>query len=227
MLLTNYQDFISRVEELGFLPFSGIADGMPSLASETPGNIWHTGDDQTDPWRWKDRACEEKRLAFGCLLGGNKGFIAPRLYPAFLTACRPEESMEERYSDGLVSQTVWELWKLFQDRRTLDTSEIRRLMGVTRKKGSSRVDSAAAELQKHFCITVAGSRQKLDRSGQPYGWRINVYELVEDWVPDEWLTVNAFSDREEAQAAILDIGQAMGSGIDRNKLAKALGFIRR
>jgi hypothetical protein len=235
--LLRYKDFLDRVEELGFMPFSGIVDGLPSLVGETPVQIWHTGDPETDPWRWKDIAAEEKRLAFGCVLGGNKGFIAPRLYPVFLAACRPSEHMEERRYSGMVSQTVWELWKLFEDRKVLDTSEIRSCMGVKGKKGGGKVDSAIVELQRLFQITVAGSRQKIDKKGQPYGWHINVYERVEDWVPSEWATAGACGkngiscgadgslipmDRYTAIETILDIGVKNGHNVDRDKLAKAL-----
>ncbi len=245
-MLLRYKDFLDRVEELGFMAFSGIVDGLPSLAGETPAGIWHTGDAETDPWRWKDIAAEEKRLAFGCILGGNKGFIAPRLYPVFLAACRPSEHMEERYGNGMLSQTAWELWKLFEERKVLDTSEIRSCMGVTGKKGSSKVDCATVELQKLFQITVAGSRRRIDKKGQPYGWYINVYERVEDWMPGEWINAGIVSngspaagadcfagsdnpdaavmDRDEAVEMILDLGVRNGKNVDRSKLARALGF---
>ncbi len=240
MKLLSYSDFIDRVEELGFMAFSNIVEGLPSLTGETPMEIWHTGDPETDPWRWKDRAAEEKRLAFGCVLGGNKGFIAPRLYPAFLAACSPSEQMEERRYSGLVSQTVWELWELFEERRVLDTSEIRSSMGVTGKKGGSKVDSAIVELQRLFYITVAGSRQKIDRKGQPYGWFINIYERAEDWMPREWSISSGSADsgksmndcystdmdKDEAIDAILEIGIKNGNNINRNMLAKALAFHR-
>ncbi len=220
--LCRYEDFLHRVEELGFMAFSRMLDGFPSLAEETPGKNWYTGDNETDPWRWKDRAAEEKRLAFGCILGGHKGFIAPRLYPLFYTACRPQQSMEERRYDGLVSQSAWELWKFFEQGRPMDTGEIRRSLGVTKKKGSSRVDSAISELQQQFYITVAGSRQRIDKFGQPYGWRINIYERVEDWAPREWLKDSSDLDRMGAVETILDTGVKNGVNVDRGRLGKML-----
>ncbi|HEX2947845.1 MAG TPA: hypothetical protein VHT96_18050 [Clostridia bacterium] len=223
MQLLKYDDFLNRVEELGFMAFSDILEGLPSLNSETPGRSWHTGDGETDPWKWKDRAAEEKQLAFGCILGGNKGFVARRLYPVFYAACRPRQSMEERRYDGLVSQAAWDVWKLFGEHGELDTGEIRRLAGVVKKK-AGRTDSAIKELQQNFYITVAGSRQKTDRLGQPYGWHINIYSKVEDWAPSGWLDAKPGMDRDEAIEEILDIGTANGKNIDRDKLARILGF---
>lgn len=225
MLLLKYEDFLDRVEELGFMAFSDILEGLPSLTAETPGRIWHTGDSETDPWRWKDRAAEEKRLAFGCMLGGNKGFVAGRLYPAFYAACRPRQSMEERRYEGLVSQAAWNVWKLFENNRELDTGEIRRLAGVTKKKGS-RTDTAVRELQQNFYITVAGSRQKIDRLGQPYGWHINIYSKVEDWAPSDWLDTRPALSRREAAEEILDTAAANSRCVNRDKLAHVLGFDR-
>ena len=220
--LERYEDFLNRVDELGVMAFSRILEGFPSLAAETPERIWHTGDYDTDPWCWKDRAAEDKRLAFGCILGGNKGFVSAKLYPVFYAACHPVQSMEERRSEGLVSQTAWELWKLFEDKKSLDTGDIRRQLGVSKKKGSSRVDAAISELQQYYYITVAGSRQKTDKFGKPYGWHINVYEKVEDWAPQPWMEGISALSRAEAVETILGVGTAAGKNVDRDKLAKIL-----
>ncbi len=225
-LLVRYEEFLERVEELGFMAFSNILEGLPSLAAETPERIWHTGDPDTDPWRWKDRAAEEKRLAFGRILGGNKGFIAERMYPVFYAACHPRQSMEERRYDGLVSQTAWELWKLFEEGKILDTGEIRRQMGVSKKKGAGRVDAAVGELQRYFYITVAGSRQKTDKTGMPYGWHANVYDRVTAWAPASWMEGCQLIKKEEAVDEILDLGVSNGSKPDRSKLARVLGLIK-
>lgn len=37
---------------------------------------------------------EEKGLAFGCILGGHKGFVSPRMYSIFYAAFHPKEPME-------------------------------------------------------------------------------------------------------------------------------------
>lgn len=222
--LTKYEDFIDRVDEVGFMTLSHLLPGFPSLTGETPGNIWHTGDWETDPWRWKDRAAGEKKLAYGCILGGHRGFISARMYPIFHRAFHPREHMEERRAAGEISQHVWQLWQLFETQTLLDTGEIRRRAGVTKKKGGGRVDSAIAELEKRFYITVVGSRQRLDRLGQPYGWHINVYDRVENWIPAGWLDCDPRMDRDDAREAILDAGAAIGRNVDRDELAKKLGF---
>lgn len=222
--LCNYQDFLERVNELGFMPLSGILSGLPSLSEDTPKEIWHTGDPDTDPWCWKDRAAEEKRLAFGCILGGHKGFVSARMYQVFYIACHPEESMEERQASGYVSQTTWRLWQLFEKKTSLDTADIRHEMDVSKKKGGSKVDTAIKELQQQYYITVAGNRRKTDKYGNPYGWPANVYDKVINWVPAEWMKGNLGLLREDARNTILDAGVAIGNNISRIELAKVLGM---
>ncbi len=224
IILKSYEDFIKRVDELGFMSLSDILPGLPSLSEETPEENWHTGDPDIDPWRWKDRAAEEKRLAFGCILGGNKGFIAPRMYSIFYKAYHPEEHMEERREEGQVSQTVWQLWQLFEEKTLLNTSEIRQELGVTLKKGGSRADKAISELQQLFYITVAGSRRKTDKYGQPYGWPANVYDRVLNWAPREWMELNTGLSREEARELILENATVIGRNIETGSLKRVFSL---
>ncbi len=221
--IKNYGEFIERVNELGFMPLSDILPGLPSLAAETRKEAWHTGDFDTDPWCWKDKAAGEKQLAFGCILGGHKGFVSSGMYPYFYACCRPEETMEERWRQGVVSPEVKELWKLFETKTLLNTSDIRREAGVG-KKGGSKVDRAIVELQKHYYITVAGNRRKIGKSGEPYGWPANVYDRVVDWAPAGWLDKCADLEKAEAGCYIIDTGLKMGNNLKEADLRKVLAI---
>lgn len=222
MALITYQDFLERVDQLGFMPLSCMVPGLPSLSEETLPESWHTGECDTDPWCWKDRAAEEKRLAYGCIVGGRKGFVSARTYPLFYAAYHPVESMEERWASGRVSRTTWQLWQLFEGENPLDTSDVRRAMGVTAKKGGSRVDASIQELQRDYYITVAGNRRKVSKHGQPYGWPACIYERVIDWSPENWMSGTPSTESEEARERILDIGMAVGGDLSRKALAQAL-----
>ncbi len=224
LMLKNYDDFLKRVNELGYMFFSEVLPGFPSLTGETPAEQWHTGDMDTDPWWWKDRAAEEKKLAFGCILGGHKGFISPEMYPYFYRAFQPEEHMEERRYNGEVKEAVWELWQLFERKTLMSTSDIRNELGVSKKKGAGRIDSAIKELQQHFYIAVSGSTQKKDRLGQPYGWRINVYDKALNWAPPEWIEKGRELSLEEAREKILKTGTDISCNVTEGQLVKVLGI---
>jgi len=160
-LLNSYDDFIDRVETLGFMALSRILPGLPSLGDETIESHWHTGLDN-DPWLWKDRVAGEKRLAYGCILGGYKGFVAQRMYPIFYAAFHPEQTMPERWMRGTVNQITWKLWQLFDERRVLNTSQMRKIIGV---KYKNAIDTAAKQLQHEYYITADGSEQKISNKG--------------------------------------------------------------
>ncbi len=221
--LKNYNEFIERVNELGFMALSDILTGFPALTAETRRETWHTGDPDTDPWRWKDRAAEEKQLAFGCILGGHKGFVSPWMYPYFYVCCHPEETMEDRWRNGVVSPEVRELWKLFERKTLLDTSDIRHEMGVGRK-GGSKVDNAIVELQKHYYITVAGNRRKLGKSGEPYGWPANVYDKALNWAPADWLDQGSDLEKSEAGCYIIETGVKISNNVKEAALRKVLSI---
>jgi hypothetical protein len=220
-----YQDFLRKVEELGFMPFSHILDGLPAFPQYTIQKNWFTDDPDIDPWLWKYRAPQEKKLAFGNILGGQKGFISSRMYPVFYTAFHPRESFEERWEEGLVSTTTRKLWQLFENYGKLSTSDMRRTLGVTVKKGGSRLDASIKELQRDFYMTVNGATLKTDKHGRQYGWYENIYSRVLDWAPVEWRVTESGLSREEAKREILFSALAINDQLDRNKLAKKLGII--
>jgi len=216
MTLTTYSEFLQRVETLGFMALSNLLPGVPSLAAETPASLWHTGL-ETDPWRWKDRAAEEKRLAFGCILGGHKGFVAARLYPVFYAACHPALTMPERWAAGSVSQATWQVWQLFEKNGTLNTHQVRKLV----RDGAER---ATQELQRDYYITVCGNERKISANGLPYGWPSNRYCRVLDWAPPGWLVELPGWEPSAAQETILEEGVAMSQGVERKSLARKLGW---
>lgn len=225
MKLITYQDFLKRVDELGFMSLGDRA--FPALFEEVENGWANTDDPETDPWRWKDRIAQEKKAAFGCILGGHRGFVSARMYPLFLAAYQPEEAMELRRAYGKINQTTWQLWQLFEANIALSTDEIRLEMGVSRKLGGSRVDASLRELQRGYYITVAGSKRKISKRGEPYGWPSCVYETVDSWAPEDWIRGIDKIDPLEAREEILDAGMAMGMFSSRDELAEKLGFVRR
>ena len=220
-MLTTYDDFIARVETLGFMPLSHLLPGLPSLGDETPKNLWHTGLD-TDPWRWKDRAAEEKRLAYGCILGGHKGFVTRRMYPVFYAAYYPSYDMPERWERGTVSQWTWQVWQLFEENSAINISQVRQSLGVSRKQGASAVDRAIEQLQQEYTITIDGNDRKVNAKGEFYGWPVNRYRRVLDWAPDGWLDSARDLSAREARELILDSGVSMSDELNPQDLAKKL-----
>ena len=222
-MLITYEDFVARVESLGFMALSPILPGFPSLGSETPVSLWHTGLD-TDPWRWKDRVAEEKHLTYGCILGGHKGFITQRMYPIFYTAFHPVPSMPERWANGLINERTWQLWQLFEKEGTLNISQVRQILSVSRKQGASVIDVSIQQLQHEYYITVDGNDRKVSSKGAFYGWPVIRYSRVMDWAPTGWLDSAKDWPVVEARELILNDGITMSDGVNRQDLAKKLAL---
>ena len=222
-MLSTYEDFIARVESLGFMALSPILPGFPSLGGETSENLWHTGLD-TDPWRWKDRAAEEKRLAYGCILGGHKGFVTQRMYSIFYAAFHPMASMPQRWANGSINGRTWQLWQLFEKEGTLNISQVRQTLSVSRKQGASGVDASIQQLQHEYYITVDGNDRKVSSKGEFYGWPVNRYSRVVDWAPAGWLDSAKDWPVVEARELILEDGIAMSDGVNHQDLAKKLAL---
>ena len=94
---------------------------------------------------------------------------------------------------------------------------------MTQKQGGSRVDAALVKLQQEYYLTVAGSRRKLARDGQPYGWPANTFDRVPNWAPEGWLKDTGKIHPDDAWEVILDVGQTLGPTVKRSDLAHALG----
>jgi hypothetical protein len=205
------------------MALSNLLPGMPSLGGETPESHWHTGLD-SDPWRWKDCVAEEKRLAYGCILGGHKGFVARRMYPIFYAAFHPQLSMPDRWTSGTVNQITWRLWQLFEEKGRATISQVRQTMNTNRKQDAHAVDSAIQQLQHEYYITIDGNERKVSASGEFYGWPVNRYCRVVDWAPAGWLDGSEEWSAGEARELILDDGMKMSDGVDRQALLKKLGW---
>ena len=221
--LKTYKDFLERVDELGYMPLSSHPAGLRSLAEETASESWHTDTPETDPWQWKDRAATEKQAAYGCVIYGQKGFISARLYPFFYAFYHPAQTLEERYAAGELKQTTWQAWQVLE-KGALLSGELRRALGVGPHSGAGRVDASLQELQREFWVAIAGSRQKLAKNGQPYGWPNSVYDTVQRWAPPAWFDAGGRITRLEARETILATGLAHGPNVTRAGLAQALGL---
>lgn len=224
MIIKTYTEFIERVEELGFMPFSSIIEGWTSLTEETLENQWHTGVDETDPWQWKDRAAMDKKLAFGCILNGNKGFVSKKWYSFFYSAYHPDESFDVRWESGKLNNSVIKVWQLFSDGSGLGTDEIRNNLSVSGKAASGSLDKAICFLQQEYFITVSGNKRKLNKKGEPYGWPVNTYARVEDWVPSDWDYRIRLGEKKESREKILQMIYNNCARPDIKRISKVMGF---
>lgn len=181
--ITEYADFISIVEDIGFMPLSNNCIEFTNLSDLTVPEQWHT-DLPSDPWPWRIQIEQDHKAAYGKLFDKKPGFISLKWYPKFLAARRKGYSFSELYSQGLFSQYAKQIYILFEEHEILAAHEIKSLGGFT-KELNAKFESAMGELQMGMFITGNGTKRKVNHKGEAYGWPSTAYSTVETWAGDK------------------------------------------
>ena len=193
MEIKSYSDFITALLSAGFSTGGGSAEGVFSIIPwnwlesapyETPVR-WHTGDNETDPWQWRERVLDERNdIAYGKLFNRKSGYITREWYPYFFAVRRGARTFDEDYEDGLLSQYAKRIYSAIENNGALPVHVIKQLAGFAREE-KSRFDSAIIELQMKMYLTVCGRQQKLSTMGLEYGWASTVYCKTEKFFDAE------------------------------------------
>jgi hypothetical protein len=220
--IIEYRDFVSILEEVGFMPLSNNRVNFISLSALTTPEQWHT-DLPSDPWQWRVNIEKDGKAAYGKLFDKKPGFVCLEWYPKFLAARRKGRSFQEIYLDGLISNYAKQIYKLFEEYEILAVHEIKSLIGVT-KELNSKYESAMSELQMAMLITVNGTKQKLNSKGEPYGWPSTAYSTVETWAGEKIIEESEAISAQDAEDDILIRVEEVIPGIDRARLKAFIGF---
>jgi hypothetical protein len=220
--IIEYKDFISILDEIGFMPLSKNRVNFINLTDLTVPAQWHT-ELPSDPWQWRVNVEKDGKAAYGKLFDKKPGFISLEWYPKFLTARRKGRSFQEIYLDGLISNYAKQIYTLFEDHESLAVHEIKALIGVT-KELSSKFESAMSELQMAMLVTVNGTKQKLNSKGEPYGWPSTAYSTVETWAGEKIIEESEAISAQDAEDDIIIRIEDVVPGISRAKLKSFIGF---
>lgn len=220
--ITDYSDFISIVEDLGFMPLSNNCIDFINLSDLTVSEQWHT-DLPSDPWLWRVNIEKDHKAAYAKLFDRKPGFISLEWYPKFFAARRKGRSFSELYSDGLISNYAKQIYNLFEDHKSLAAYEIKSLGGFT-KELNSKYESAMCELQMGMFITGYGTKQKINAKGETYGWPSTVYSTVETWAGDKLIKESNDIDPNKAMDEIIMRVKEIMPNVETKKLKRFIGF---
>jgi hypothetical protein len=197
--IKTYEEATQVIKELGILPLATLVPQYPSLDSMTLKENWHTGS-EFDPWLWRAMFPSEGTAAYGKFLKKKSVLISNELLPLVRAVLGSKESIEKRYSDGLVSREALELYKLIREEEGIDTRVLRVKAGMKDKEKKKAFDQALVELQGSMDIVVAGTKEKTNDLGEKNGWSSTSFETM-----DHWATMNnvaQVSNLVEAKAAL-------------------------
>jgi hypothetical protein len=177
--LERYEDMVSLVDEIGFLPlFRHPIPGF-SVADLTPAANWFDGEAH-DPWEWREWAAQSGALAYGKFFRNKTGFISKRFLPLFANARRDGYDFDALYDDGKAPRAHKRLMDLFlaPSPAVIPSHELKARAGFSQKGGGS-LDSALTQLQMQTYLCICGFTKKRNRHGKPYGWAVAQYTTPE------------------------------------------------
>lgn len=219
----TYDEMVEYIKQIGFLPLSKNPIGYISLEDLTPPYSWHTGNEY-DPWTWKDRVAFEKKAAYARIFNKKPLFVSLEWYPYFLAVYKKPETVSERYESGTVSNMALRIYELLESNGSLNTHDIKRLLGIRSKEDSYKYEKGIVELQESMDITVCGASKRVDKFGQPYGWLISEYTTIEQWMGEEALNSISLIPRSEALSKLVSKVKEIAPQATENKILKFLAL---
>jgi hypothetical protein len=178
--IETYEEATQVIKELGILPLAALIPNYPSLDSITSKENWHTGS-EVDPWLWRAMFPADGVAAYGKFLKKKSILISKEVLPLVRAVLGSVDSLEQRYSDGLVSRDALELFKLIREEEGIDTRVLRVKAGMKDKDKKIAFDLALVDLQGNMDIVVAGTKEKTNEVGEKNGWSSTSFETMDNW----------------------------------------------
>src|SRR3954449_8744725 len=107
--VNTYEEAISVIQEIGFLPLAQLIPDYPSLDSITSKEHWYSGS-ELDPWLWRAIFPGDGVAAYGKFVKKKSVLISSELLPSIRAILGSPLSVKERYQDGLMSREAVELY---------------------------------------------------------------------------------------------------------------------
>ncbi|MDR2656962.1 MAG: hypothetical protein LBB86_03955 [Oscillospiraceae bacterium] len=226
--LNGFNDFVRILLASGFSMGGGDDEGIYAIVgydwlNVPPGSpiVWHTGNQETDPWEWRIRVLSERGdIAYAKCFFKKSGYITQEFYPYFLALRRVGRELEDEYADGLIGQRSKRIYETIKAHGELPLHDIKTLGGFGRNE-KSRFDAALTDLQMRLYITICGTHRKTNAMGEAYGWNSTVFSTTERF----WEHTDVFDrasklTEADAYAAIQERALRLNPAADEKKLRK-------
>ena len=218
----SWRELAERVNELGFLPlFRNEVRGF-SAEELTWGQPWWSGDPEEDPWYWREAIARSGAVAYGKFFAGKAGFLSLDWLPVFANWRRGGYDFDARWEDGLASHRAKKLMDCFQLRPEWTGVQLREQAGFGRG-GEKNFEGTITQLQMQTYLVIRDFRQKVGRTGRPYGLPVSVYAPPEEiWGYDR--VTSAYREAPEDSAGrILERVSARFPRTTAAQVERALG----
>lgn len=198
-------DCIITVDELenyilkvGFLPLFRNEIYDFSVEEITASEAWWTGEDESDPWKWREILARRGNVAYGKLFHNKAGFISKEWYPYFANHRRDGYDFDSLYEDGKAEYRAKRLMDLYELRDEYYSFELKKLAGFG-KKGEKNFSGVLTKLQMQTYLVAVDFRQRVNKKGVRYGMPVGVFRRPEDVWGYDFVT-SAYDEEPEASA---------------------------
>lgn len=185
------------IGKVGFLPLFRNGISGFSVEEHVQPQHWWTDDDM-DPWRWRMELAQCENMAYGKFFDGKAGFITREWFPFFASAARDGYDFDSRADEGLAKPEEKRIMALFNDRNLCDTSYLR-----TRSELKKKFDITMTRLMQTSYLIINGFTQRVNKSGEPYGWHIAIYTTPETKWGYEHVTSAYCLKKQEVERCVM------------------------
>lgn len=174
----TWEELIDLVNELGFLPlFKNEVDGL-SAEENTSDLYWWSGDEEQDPWEWRELIARSGQVAYGKFFGKKAGFISKEWFPHFANYRRDGYDFDSRWDEELAPMRQKRIMDRFFEKAEWFSYELKQQAGFG-KGGEKNFEGTVTDLQMGGYLLIRDFRRRINRKGAPYGWPISVYTTPE------------------------------------------------
>ena len=176
--IRSWEELIGWINEVGFLPlFKNEIPGF-SVEEHTSDLYWWTGDEEQDPWEWRELIARSGQVAYGKFFGKKAGFISREWFPHFANYRRDGYDFDSRWDEELASMRCKRIMDQFESKDELFSFELKRLAGFG-KDGEKNFEGTVTDLQMQSYLLIRDFRRRITKKGLEYGWPISVYSTPE------------------------------------------------
>ena len=179
--LHSVDEAIEYIDKVGFLPlFKNDIPGF-SLEERTVPHYWWSGDEEYDPWVWREIIARSGRVAYGKFFDKKAGFISLEWLPVFANYRRDGYDFDSLYEDGKAPMRHKKIMNNFMDDNedaVMMSNELKQAAGFG-KEGEKGFEGAVTTLMMQMYLCNCDFRRRRNKKGEEYGWNVAMYTTPE------------------------------------------------
>lgn len=181
--IRTWRELVNWIKEIGFLPlFANEVEGF-SVEEHVSPNFWWTGDEEQDPWEWREIIAASHEVAYGKFFDKKAGFISLEWLPYFVNSRRSGYDFDARWEDGRASRREKKIMDffigedadgegLFKEIQILST-DLKKQAGFG-KGGEKNYPGIITQLQMETYLVISDFKRRKNKRGVEYGMPVSV-----------------------------------------------------